>query len=183
MFAYCCNCPVINTDTNGQWSWGVVTDLLCTGFSAAISFGVGVGTYHSSGSLMLTIKTTVGVFGAINNTTNQLYYNHLSKPISSLESDPKASSYTNSYIPRWDRLDYTKQQTQSNQFDKDAKSFFSEYSLHMYAWYITSWADGKDIPKLSSIAASARKADVIPHEPDSRLVIRLFTKIWEIIGL
>ena len=183
MFAYCLNNPVMNVDHDGQWSWGAVTDWLCVGVSAAISVVYGLAVFSATGSISLAVETSSAVFGGLNNLTNQIYYNYLAKPESSIETNTKESSYTEGYVSRWDRLNYTKQQTQSERYDHDAKLFFSEYSVHMYAWYATGWAEGKNIPVISKAAKQAKKADVKPHEPDSRWWVEVATQLWGQTGL
>lgn len=41
----------------------------------------------------------------------------------------------------------------------------SEYNFHMHVWNLTSWAEGKGIFPLSSLAGSAKKAEVDPKNP------------------
>ena len=54
---------------------------------------------------------------------------------------------------------------QSNSYNLNAWMYCSEYDFHMHVWNLTSWAEGKGIFPLSSLAGSAKKAEVEPNDP------------------
>ena len=84
------------------------------------------------------------------------------------KSDLTSTSYSNNgarYINRWDRLDYTKQQTQQSKYNFNAWMYYSEYNFHMYAWNVLNLPYIREIDALSGIAEKARVAHVIPNDP------------------
>ena len=121
-------------------------------------------------------------FCLVNNTTNFIYYSFLSSGERSLEFNAEKSSYTNTYITRWDRLDYAKHKTKDNYYSFNAWRYNSEYSMHMYGWYLTGWAKEKDIPIVSDWALSFEKADVSPNSLDGRLLVDMATIIFGVLG-
>ena len=179
MFAYCNNNPVTGYDPEGTWNWRKITDVVVTVVAFVVSVSAGI----VSGPSPTALTTTAGVFGEINNTVNEIYYNNYSVPESSIETDPEKSTYTEGYVSRWDRLDYTRQKTKKKAYDTDARAFYSEYSAHMCAWYVAGWADGKDIPLFSYVAAHAKKADLVPNQPDERPLILIATAICQYLGI
>ena len=68
----------------------------------------------------------------LSNLTNAIYYNHISDGV----SEVTPTSYNDGYVSRWDRLDYTKQNTQEEKYNLNAWRFNSEYSVHMYGWFV-----------------------------------------------
>ena len=178
MFAYCNNNPVMGYDPSGMWDWRATSDIILNGASAYA--GSVVSFFFLPFGGLTTIPFTWGQF---NNITNQVYYNNYSNPESALEKDPEESSYTKGYISRWDRLDYTRQETGEKTYNADAKAYFAEYSAHMYVWYAVGWADGKKVPIISGLAKSAKKANVYPHQPDNRASVRIATLICECLAM
>ena len=67
--------------------------------------------------------------GGINNIVNAVYYE-----LCSGDSDLKSDSYRDGYVSRWDRLNYTKDQTEQQHYTEDVWLYYSEYSAHMYVW-------------------------------------------------
>ena len=58
----------------------------------------------------------------------------------------------------------------------------SEYSLHMYGWFATGWAEDKNIPVISIIAKSCYSADVGIAE-DGRAIVDIPTYIIDMMGV
>ncbi len=196
MFAYCENNPVMGYDPYGRFNWGIFADIAITAVSAMISIGVGVATGVATLKTTKSIKTavTAGVasgvatFGAINNTVNAVYYNYISDGESSItakeqENQGKSVYVDEGYISRWERLDYTKQVTQEKTYSANAWRFQSEYSVHMYGWFATSWAYGKSVPLLSKYARNFEKANVDLKSWDPRPIVKAGTAVWGILGL
>ena len=129
------------------------------------------------------VATSIATFGAINNTVNTVYYNYISDGKSKIDESCDKSAYVDGYISRWERLDYTKQMTQETNYNANAWRYHSEYSVHMYGWYVTSWSMDKDIPVFSSFAVSFQKADVSLYEWDSRPHVAVGTALWGMLGL
>ena len=122
-------------------------------------------------------------FGAINNAANAVYYNYISDGKAELETNPEHSSYVDEYVSRWDRLDYTKQETGEEKYNLNAWCHYSEYSLHMYGWYATGWAMDKDIPLFTSSARSCYSADIDSHAADQRPHVKIVTYFFGMLGL
>ena len=179
MYAYCNNNPVMYVDPSGQMPEWLKTliDISCYVVSAAAGVFVGI-TVSSGTSPLLGVPAGIATFGAINNLTNIIYYNYISDGESSLTP----SSYNDRYINRWDRLDYTKQQTQQKYYNYTAWRYYSEYNLHMYAWYIFGWAFEKDLGFVSEIASMAHAASVDPAQSDPRPFVNFFTVVIGILG-
>ena len=132
----------------------------------------------------------ITTFGAVNNTVNAYYYNNISNGESNLETtyvdlpyEEMKSDYVNGYINRWDRLDYTKQTTQSKTYDLNAWRFQSEYALHMHLWNIVEPFQGKNIWLADRIGKSAIHAHIDPYAPDPDWKIQVMTTIVGILGL
>lgn len=186
LYAYCSNNPVMYVDPTGEWNWGKFWDGFVTFGSTAV--GIAVGVYTG-----LQIAATTGNIGAaitggvaagsattgfINNTVNAIYYE-----FSDGESNLSGDSYVNDgYITRWDRLDYTKQQTGESHYNLNAWRYNSEYGLHMYGWMATGWADEKNIFLISEIAEHCEYAHVDKTEWDSRPEVLIPTIVIGILG-
>ena len=174
------NNPIMYYDPSGhapEW----LIDVLDIGLyivSAAIAVRVGIVV---SGVVGPTLGIAAGVvtFGALNNLANGIYYNYISDGKSELTS----SSYRDGYVNRWDRLDYVKQQTEQSKFNTTAWMYFSEYNLHMYGWYLTGWALGKNIPLISDFAKSTSDADITVGKWDSRWYVNVGIAILGLLGL
>ena len=184
LFAYCGNNPVMGYDPGGMLDWGVIIDWGINVFATII--GIGAGTANAAKGIFGDSRTAiadgvsagVAVFGAINNTVNSLYYE-----ISDKGSELTNDSYTQGYLSRWDRLDYTKQQTGEDSYNLNAWRYYSEYSVHMYGWYATSWAYKQDYGIISQWAYNFREADVAANDWDSRWFVNVATTIWGTLGM
>ena len=122
-------------------------------------------------------------FGIVNNSVNAIYYEFAPED-ASLETNPLESSYVSmGYINRWDRLRLTKYKTGDKHYFLNAWRYYSEYSAHMYAWFATSWAYGKDYGSISKIAERSYQAWVEPHAWDRNSDIVLLTKIFMLLGI
>ena len=91
------------------------------------------------------------------------YYNYVSDGESELTTD----KYRETYLNRWDRLDYTRQEVRTEKYELNELRYYGEYSFHMFAWYLTGWSLNKNIPLISGIAGSAKDACVLPNEWES----------------
>lgn len=58
----------------------------------------------------------------------------------------------------------------------------SEYSLHMYGWFATGWAEDKNIPVISIIAKSCYSAEVGTAK-DGRAIVDIPTYIIDMMGV
>ena len=186
LFSYCGNNPVMGYDPTGCWDWGFFTDIVTTVVAATTAFTVGVTvgvtTLVTTGSPTKAIAAGLvagtATLGAINNGVNAVYYNYISDGESNLEEDPNKSSYVDEYVTRWDRLDHTKHETKEEVYNFDAWSYHSEYSVHMYGWYATSWAYEDLSSPLYDAAKKFRKADVLPGKMDPRIEGQIGTILW-----
>ena len=173
-------------DPTGHWDWGIIADIfaLVVSFSAAITVGTetAVSKFMQTGSKNSALSTGVlsalETFGVINNTINAVYYE-----FSEGNSDITSDSYTERYVSRWDRLDYVKQQTKSEHYDLNAWRYNSEYSVHMYGWYITGWAHSKNYGIVSTFAASCSDASIALNVWDNRWYVNVATVIFGIAGI
>ena len=170
-------------DPTGTWDWGIFWDAVVTAATGAVSVIAGIATTAATGNPVLGATAGVATFGGLNNAVNFVYYSFISDGVSNIENNIDKSSYVDGYVSRWERLDYTKQQTNEEWYSPNAWRYHSEYSLHMYGWYATGWADGKNIPFLSEFAISFRVAEVDPSLADPRPVVAIFSVLWGIIGL
>lgn len=84
------------------------------------------------GIAIITNSILLFVACGLSNLTNIVYYNNFSDG----ETNITSSSYNDGYISRWERLDYTKKNTQEEKFNLNVWRFNSEYSVHMYSWFI-----------------------------------------------
>ena len=125
-------------DPTGEWNWGKFWDGFVTFGSTAVGIAVGVYTglqiAATTGNIGVAITGGIAAgsatTGFINNTVNAIYYE-----FSDGESNLTSDSYVeNGYLTRWDRLDYTKQQTEESHYNINAWRYYSEYGLHMYGW-------------------------------------------------
>ena len=185
LYAYCLNNPVMCSDESGyapKWlKWTLGLDIAVTAVAAAVAIGVGIAV-SAVASPIGGWAAGVETFGALNNMANAVYYNY----VSDSESDLTSSSYNTSpgynHINRWDRLDYTKKNTESKVYNSTASRYFAEYNLHMYGWFWTGWALDKRIPLVSDLAGSAQDADVTTNR-DDRWYINAGTVILGWLGL
>ena len=137
-----------------------------------------INRHDSSGqiSALVVVAACYAVVGIINNAINYNLYANIDE-----ESSLTSSSYTEEKPTRKEKLAYTKQQTGEEVYSPNAWRYYSEYSLHEYAWYATSWADGKKIPLISEASKHAKSAEVDPEEWDIP-IINFFTALWGILG-
>ena len=191
MFAYCGNNPTMGYDPTGCWDWGIFTDIAVTFVATVTAVGVGkcvgIATYLGTNSLSkaasAAIVAEMVTFGAINNIVNTVYYNCISDGVAKIETNPDRSTYVDEYVTRWERLDYTKQETGEECYNLNAWRYNSEYSLHMYGWYATSWAKDTSTPLFSSFAEASYSADVDPHTWDRRPYVNIGTLALGILGI
>lgn len=124
---------------------------------------------------------------ALTNLENFIYYTYISDGVSDLT--PSSYSGVNGddskYLSRWDRLDYAKAQTGEKWYNWNAWRYYSEYSLHMYAWLATAshYTGKRGDGFWSDIAYSAKEAEVFTHNWDSRWYINLLTIIFGFFGM
>ena len=132
---------------------------------------------------MAGIVAGIATFGAVNNLTNAIYYNYFSDG----ESDLTPNSYNSRYINRWDRLDYVKrQESMPDTYGSTAWLYYSEYNLHMHAWYLSGWAIDKDVFMFSYVAERAERAEnaeVLVGEWDERWYINIFIVPIGLLGV
>ena len=169
LYAYCGNNPVMRQDPTGhdwwnpaKWNWGLIADVAVTVVAIAAGVAAGIATTTHTGSVKRGIAAGIATAGAVNNAANAIYYNYISDG----ESDVTPTSYQEGYITRWDRLDYTKKQTEDKYYNLNSWRYYSEYNFHMYAWFATGWAytGNKGDGVISDIAYSAYKAEVSPDD-------------------
>ena len=193
LYTYCRNNPIMRCDPWGTSDWwgllldifisttAIVTGLLvgfATGMLKGIEANIKVGTIfgplagYAAGKIAgitTFITSSVATIGAINNAVNFVYYTFFSDG----QSDLTSSSYNinNSgfrYHTRWDRLDYTKHQTEQPIYNFNAWMYNNEYSFHMYAWLLLKgWYTDKTENKsrIEDYALAASVADVEANKP------------------
>ena len=185
LFAYCGNDPINKYDPNGnspKWL-KTFTDIalyVVSGIFASIFAPVVASVTLPTPEV--TLLGGLAVFGAINNFTNAIYYNHISDG----ESDLTTDSYRDEFINRWDRLDYTKSQNEMpSQYGSVASLYFAEYNFHALMWFFTnSQYTGKMGDGFwSDVAYRASKADVVVNQEDSDLRVKYPTRILRWLGL
>ncbi|MBO4990201.1 MAG: RHS repeat-associated core domain-containing protein, partial [Clostridia bacterium] len=179
LYAYCLNNPVTGYDPKGTWSWGKFWDIFTIVVATVAGIAVGVSTGFSTKNVALGIAAGVQTYGTINNAVNAIYY-----ASSAGESTLNGSSYNERYLTRWERLDYAKRQTKDESYFFNAWRYYSEYSLHMYGWFVLQgfYEEGND-KGLSGIAYKSKNAEVWEHEWDSRWFINVATVLFGILGL
>ena len=79
-------------------------------------------------------------------------------------------------------MDNTKANSEKAKFTINAWRYNSEYTLHMYGWFATGWAEGKNIPVISKIAKSCYSAEVGTAE-DGRAIVDITTYIIGMMGV
>ena len=182
LYAYCNNNPVMNIDPNGTWSWRkfwkTVADFAVTIVATVVAVTVDVVVSSVAGTELGAVAGAA-TFGGINNFVNMIYYNYISDG----KSDLTPSSYQGGYINRWDRLDYTKQQTQQGKYNSIAQMYYSEYSFHMYAWLALGWTNGKNIPYLSKWAGRAADAYIVLGVEDDDPFVKWGSRFFRLLGL
>ena len=190
MFAYCGNNPVMGYDPTGEWDWGTFLDIVVSVGAvvggAVVGVATGVGVLAQTGNVGLAftegIAAGTATTGAINNTVNAFYYNFISDGKSTLEQNPEKSSYVDEgYISRWRRLDHVKS-VLGGEYNQNAWRYYSEYNAHMYAWMVTGWAYGQDVPKISRFAKRAYHADIELEDWDDDPFVRIIIKAIGYLG-
>ena len=203
LYAYCGNNPVMRVDANGTewwnpttWNWGFILDIGITIISVAAGIAVGVlvgGWLLPVVGLGLAVTAGivagVAVMGGINNGVNAIYYNYISDGNSSIEepSDNKereVSYYVDhGYITRWERWDYIKSlPDNSSRYDRDAWFDYSEYSVHMFAWFSLSWAFDPNGTDSGFFAELAERAYHLNWGED-KWYRKLMINLWGLIGV
>ena len=189
LYAYCFNNPVMMTDGEGNWpKWlKVVADIglyVLSAATATVVASVAAAKYPPDPAIITCIITGVflDTFSSLNNVTNAIYYNYISDGKSDITSDTYSEE---GYISRWDRLDYTKQETKTKKYDKTAKMYFAEYNVHMYGWFaLTSLQKIPGCKKLlSKPVGRAQYADIDVGLYDSDPMVEKFTKIFMYFGM
>ena len=212
LFSYCANNPITNVDENGFkfFRIGTALDFAVTAVAAVAAIAVGtivgavVGTAVAAAEILpqfgkmplrdalnagyvagcsagvpSAFVSGIATFGAINNGVNAIYYNCFSDG----ESDLTTTSYHDRYLNRWERLDYTKDNSEEDSFNFNAWRYYSEYNLHMYGWGLLGWAHEKGYGIISDWAGSAEKADIVAGEKDKDWYVNVGTIILGILGL
>ena len=180
LYVYCFNNPINMTDAQGNWPKWIedAIDIAMYAISIAVAVAVAVNV-SAVATPSVGIVAGIATFSTFNNLTNAIYYSCISDG----ESDVSNDSYQDTYVNRWDRLDYTKEQTDQELYTPTAWIYYSEYNLHMYGWYATKNALGKDIFLISDIAQKTAKADVVAGELDSRWYVNFFSIIIGVLGV
>lgn len=188
LFVYCGNNPVMGYDPMGELDWGEWWDGVSSAFATLLGILAGAATSAVMASVSgvqpiaaIGIGIVVGASttGIINNTIDAIYYEY-SYGDSELSSDTYSAE--DKYISKWDRLDYTKSQTEEKHYDLNAWRYMNEYSLHMYGWIATGWAYPQKIPVVSSIAERCKTAEVDTKQWDGRFVVDFGTAILGGLG-
>ena len=186
MYSYCLNNPINRCDFNGMSSHNVADPENCTCEECAYKpsfIGAVLDVLLSLGTCSSMLLGTPYVAGALNNGVNYVYYTWLSSGESNLEQSENQSTYTNSYVTRWDRLDYAKQQTGDSTYGINAWRYNSEYSMHMYGWYVINPFSELGNERIDAYAESAKKIHIETHSADSNWKTRVVTFIFGLIGL
>ena len=179
LYVYCSNNPIMYVDPNGTWSWKLFADIVVN----VVAVVAAVEVFRSTGNVVAAVAT----FSTVNNVANSIYYDYISDGESDLASDsysmPADKPVEKHYINRWDRLDYAKKQTKETggeHYNVNAWRYYSEYSLHMYGWFV--FADIYD-PKEENIASSLRSADIDPKKWDQRPEVVIGTVLIGFLGI
>ena len=122
-------------------------------------------------------------FSFVNNTINAIYYDYFSSNVSDLEQNSGASSYVDSYVSRWDRLDYTKKETEDSTYFFNSWRYYSEYSMHMYGWYALLPFKDRGFEKIDPYIESLECVHILPHEEDENLKSRILTYLFGLLGV
>ena len=120
----------------------------------------------------------VAVIGLVNNLVNLVYYEHMPDG----ESDLTPDSYKDEDVSRWDKLDYTKEQTGEDDYTLNTWRYYNEYTIHQYGWYISGWAYEKDVPVFSFLAEKTVSAAVSASDWDNRWYVNVATAICGLLG-
>ena len=183
LYAYCRNNPVMGYDPTGHFDLGAFLDVTLGVFAGLCGVAKGITTalrtVDPRKKIAAGIAAGVETFGAINNTINAVYYE-----FSDGQSGISTNSYVDEYLTRWERLDYTKQQTGEQHYNLNAWRYHSEYSLHMSGWYLLGWAhDNPNYGKLYEWAGNFSDAGVLPNQWDSRWYVNIATAIMGGLGI
>lgn len=120
--------------------------------------------------------------------TNSLYYS-LTDGSNALPENWNGDEYSNDsyqsrYVTRWERLDTAKVYTKENNYYGNAQRFYAEYSVHMYGWYLTSWAYQKEnFGEISEWANHLKTAEVYPNKWDNRWYVNILTVLFMGFGM
>ena len=126
---------------------------------------------------ILTIVSIPIFCGVVNNMINAIYYE-----FSDGESELTPASYQDEHVSRWEKLDYTKQQTGEAHYNTNAWRYYNEYSIHEVGWNLTGWAYKKDIPVVSALAEKFYSAEVYTDKWDDRWYVNVATVLWGLLG-
>ena len=165
MFAYCGNNPVTGYDPTGCWDWGIFTNIAISVLTGSVPDIVG-----AAGGAGLCSVPIGAPSGLANNLVNAVYFTFISDGNSDLDESGEYSAYADGYISRWERLDYAKKETTEDWYSFNAWRYYSEYSLHMYGWYMTGWAEPKSIPLLTKVAGHLKKTNILTDSIDPNLI-------------
>ena len=139
-----------------------------------------------SDAYVTMVSVSTGLYcitGAVNNGINFVYYTYFSDGKCFLDWDSQESTYVDTYITRWDRLDYAKQETGDSVYGLNAWRFYSEYSLHMYGWYAVKPFLDKGFYWLEPYGSSLEQVHILPHAPDEEPKTRMLTYLFGFLGL
>lgn len=190
LYAYCNNNPVMNTDSMGHFFssvWGTILDIGITVVSAVVGAVVGATLGGVAGAVVGAVVTT----SVVNNAVNAIYYNSISpdenNEIFEHEKDQEAFDYhdkksyyvDNGYVNRWDLLKYIKTKNGDGMYDYEAWNNYAEYSVHMDAWIVSSWAHKSQVPVFNQVAESS----IHTGFGDNNFLIDLGVIVWGLMGL
>ncbi len=186
IYTYSMNNPCMYYDPNGHkatwwkpstWNWRTISDVALNVVAGGIAIGVGVVAGYALKNIGVGIAAGFATFGGINNLANAIYYRFGSDSQSSVTP----TSYHDGYINRWDRLDYTKHEIKSENYNFDAWRYYSEYNLHMHGWLWFGLTHNKDIFPFSWIAEKCYWADVSDAK-DERWYVNVATVFVGLLG-
>ena len=199
MFAYCGNNPIMGYDPTGLWLQGFwednganLVEALLEGAEASVS------VYAITDSRLLSsiagITTSFISFCTTTNLQNAEYYTSLEdgvwiadEPVKpedeKVDTSGWESAYTKRYVSRKERLAHARAATDSSTYDLNTWRYYSEYSVHMYGWYLTGWSKDMNIPVISGWAGSFKYADVERYDLDKRDYVNVATFVWGLTGL
>ena len=157
----------------------VITDVLVGAAAILGGIFVGLSVAAATGSFDAGLLALAATVGLINNAVNFVYYTWISDG----KTDITASSYTSGYVPRWDRLDYTKKMVGDDWYSPNAWMYYSEYNAHMLGWYVLEVVEALGISWFSGYRKNLEKADVIVGKfDDNQLITKIATFICMILG-